>query len=147
MDPIGASPTWRWLGYENSWILLDGTWVQAVSGGSHWGGGMFISARDMARFGLLHLRDGAWGDRQILSRAWLEMARTPGEANDRYGFMNFFLNTGRRALPAAPEQAFYHLGAGNNVIYVDPENDIVIVARWIDNLRTVNGILELLLGS
>jgi CubicO group peptidase (beta-lactamase class C family) len=45
----------------------------------------------------------------------------------QYGFMNFFLNTGRRALPSAPEQAFYHLGAGNNVIYVDPVNDIVIV--------------------
>ena len=91
---------------------------------------MFISARDMARFGLLHLRDGAWGDRQILSRAWLEMARTPGEANDRYGFMNFFLNTGQRALPAAPESAYYHLGAGTNMVYVDQENDLVVVARW-----------------
>jgi CubicO group peptidase (beta-lactamase class C family) len=130
MDPIGASPTWRWLGYENSWILLDGRWVQAVSGGSHWGGGMFISARDMARFGLLHLRDGAWGDRQILSREWLELARTPGEANDRYGFMNFFLNTGQRALPSAPESAYYHLGAGTNMVYVDQENDLVVVARW-----------------
>ena len=24
MEPIGASSTWRWHGYENSWIDLDG---------------------------------------------------------------------------------------------------------------------------
>ncbi len=130
MDPIGASPTWRWLGYENSWILLDGQAVQVVSGGSHWGGGLFISAHDLARFGLLHLRSGQWGDEVVLSPEWLARARTPGPANDRYGFMNFFLNTGQAALPSAPESAYYHLGAGTNMVYVDPEHDLVIVARW-----------------
>ena len=35
MDPIGASNTWRWYGYENSWIILDGRMVQSVSGGGH----------------------------------------------------------------------------------------------------------------
>ena len=39
MDPIGASSTWRWYGYRNSWIVLDGIAVQSVSGGGHWGGG------------------------------------------------------------------------------------------------------------
>jgi CubicO group peptidase (beta-lactamase class C family) len=131
MDPIGASSTWRWLGYENSWILLDGEWVQVVSGGSHWGGGMFISALDMARFGLLHLRNGSWGDQRILSSEWLDMARTPGSANPRYGFMNFFLNPDRAALPSAPEAAYYHAGAGSNIVYVDPDNDVVVVVRWI----------------
>ncbi|HEX8333217.1 MAG TPA: serine hydrolase, partial [Segetibacter sp.] len=55
MDPIGASNTWRWTGYRNAWIVLDGQAVQSVSGGGHWGGGMFINAYDMARFGLLTL--------------------------------------------------------------------------------------------
>src|SRR5690606_3463542 len=58
MGPIGASSTWQWHGYENSWITLDGQRVQAVSGGSHWGGGLFIHAYDLARFGLLTLRGG-----------------------------------------------------------------------------------------
>ena len=44
MEPIGASSTWRWHGYENSWIELDGQRMQSVSGGGHWGGGMFINA-------------------------------------------------------------------------------------------------------
>ena len=33
MNPIGASPTWRWHGYENSWVELDGRRLQSVSGG------------------------------------------------------------------------------------------------------------------
>ena len=37
MDPIGASSTWRWYGYENSWVNIDGNWVQSVSGGGHSG--------------------------------------------------------------------------------------------------------------
>jgi CubicO group peptidase (beta-lactamase class C family) len=145
MEPIGASATWRWYGYDNSWVVLDGQLVQSVSGGAHWGGGMFISVRDMARFGLLTARRGRWEDRQILSEQWLRSATKPG-ANPQYGYMNFFLNTGRRALPSAPEEAFYHLGAGNNVIYVDPVNDLVIVARWIDNVRSLDAMIESLLS-
>ncbi len=131
MDPIGASNTWRWYGYANSWVTLDGQRVQSVSGGGHWGGGMYISAEDQARFGYLTLRRGRWGGRQILSPGWLDLAETPGEANPGYGFMNWFLNTGRRSIPAAPESAFSHRGSGTNLIYVDRENDLVVVARWI----------------
>jgi len=35
MEPIGASSTWRWYGYENSWIDLDGRRVQSMTGGGH----------------------------------------------------------------------------------------------------------------
>jgi CubicO group peptidase (beta-lactamase class C family) len=84
MDPIGASDTWRWFGYDNSWIVLDGQLVQSVSGGAHWGGGMWISARDMARFGLLTLRHGRWGDRQLLSEQWIRLATTPTPAQPTY---------------------------------------------------------------
>ena len=146
MDPIGASPTWRWTGYENSWVLMDGAAVQSVSGGGHWGGGMFISARDMARFGLLALRRGRWRDRQILSEAWVRMARTPTPAQPNYGFMNWYLNTERRQLPSAPASAVVHLGNGTNAVYVDAENDVVVVARWIAN-SAVDGLIQRVLAS
>ena len=131
MDPIGASNTWRWYGYDNSWITLDGLNVQVPSGGGHFGGGMFLSARDQARFGLFTLRRGNWNGKQLLADDWFTLATTPGPANDQYGFMNFFLNTGRKSMPAAPESAYSHRGSGTNLIYVDPENDLVVVARWI----------------
>jgi CubicO group peptidase (beta-lactamase class C family) len=92
---------------------------------------MFISARDQARFGLFTLRNGKWGERQLLSEEWLRMARTPTPAQAGYGFMNFFLNTGQRMIPAAPETAWSHRGNGVNMIYCDPVNDIVVVARWL----------------
>lgn len=146
MDKIGASPTWRWQGYETSWVVIDGQLMQSVSGGGHWGGGMFISARDQARFGYLTLRNGSWNGKHILSEEWMQMARTPTNANDGYGFMNFFLNTDKKGLPSAPESAFWHLGAGNNFVYVDQENDLVIVARWIKR-EAMDGIVKRVLGA
>ena len=146
MDPIGASPTWRWYGYDNSWIVLDGRLVQAVGGGGHWGGGMFISAWDQARFGLLTLRNGRWGDRQIVSEAWMRRARTPTPAQTDYGFMNFYLNTDRKRLPSAPASVFFHLGNGTNAVICDPENDLVIVVRWIDG-GAMDGIVQRVIAA
>jgi Beta-lactamase len=133
MDKIGASTTWRWTGYRNSWIVLDGQPVQSVSGGGHWGGGMFINAYDMARFGLLTLRKGKWENEQILSEKWIQQATTPTPVKTDYGYMNYFLNTDKKFLPDAPATAFAHIGNGTNMVYVDPENDIVMVVRWIAN--------------
>jgi len=146
MDRIGASDTWRWTGYENSFVIIDGQIMQAVSGGSHWGGGMFISAYDQARFGYLTLRNGRWNGEQILSEAWLKKSRTPTPAQDTYGFMNYFVNTDRKLLPSAPASAFYHLGAGVNMVYVDQENDLIIVARWLDSSK-MDDLVRLVLES
>jgi len=146
MDPIGASPTWRWYGYDNSWVVIDGRTVQAVSGGGHWGGGMFINARDMARFGLLTLRRGQWKNRRLLSEAWVSQALTPTSAQLTYGYMNWFLNTDKKYAAAAPANAFFHVGNGTNIIYCDPTNDIVAVVRWIEN-GSVNGFVEKLLAA
>ena len=94
---------------------------------------MIINARDMARFGYLTLCNGKWKDRQLISEAWVKMATTPTLAEPTYGFMNWFLNTDRKLIPAAPATSFYHLGNGTNAVYVDHENDLVVVIRWIDN--------------
>jgi len=150
MTPIGASRTWEWHGYDNAWVKVDGVMVQSVSGGGHWGGGMFISAMDHARFGLLCLRNGKWEDKQILSEEWIRMSRTPtgtarregvdpthatgskpAECQCCYGYMNYRLNTYKLLLPSAPDTSFYHSGDGVNAVYVDYENDLVVVVRWV----------------
>lgn len=146
MDVIGASSTWRWYGYDNSWVVMDGTIVQSVSGGGHWGGGMIIHAYDMARFGYLTLRNGKWKDKQLLSEQWLTWSTTPTHAQIGYGFMNYFLNTDKKYLPSAPATAFTHIGNGTNVIYVDKENDLVAVVRWIDN-NSLDNFVKLLLEA
>jgi len=114
--------------------------------GGHWGGGMFINAYDMARFGYLFLRGGKWNGRTIVSEKWIQMARSPGPANQEYGFANWFLNTARKPLPAAPDSAVYFAGTGDNIIYIDWDNDIVAVVRWIRR-DALNEFLAKMLAS
>lgn len=141
MQPIGASSTWRWYGYDNSWVELDGKKVQSVSGGGHWGGGIFINAWDLARFGYLFLRNGQWDGQQLVSHDFIRQASTGGNANLEYGFANWFLNPGRKALPNAPETAITFQGAGRNIIYIDQQHDLLIVTRWIANGDELNQLI------
>src|SRR5439155_16264253 len=131
MEPIGASPDWEWHGYRNSYVEIDGNRMQSVSGGSHWGGGVFIHARDQARIGLLMLCGGEWNGRRILSRDWIDRVREPCRLNPQYGYL-WWLNTDRRLFPSAPASNYSASGAGGNLTWIDPENDIVAVLRWID---------------
>ncbi len=136
MDRIGASNTWRWHGYKNSWVTVDGVKVQSVSGGGHFGGGIFISTLDHARFGLLFLRNGNWNGEQIIPKDWIRALRQPTPVRKDYGYM-WWLNTDRQRIPAAPESAFWASGFGGNYIYVDQENDLLLVMRWVPALPEV----------
>ncbi|MFN0106055.1 MAG: serine hydrolase domain-containing protein [Bryobacteraceae bacterium] len=146
MDPIGASTTWRWHGYQNSWIELDGLKMQSVAGGAHWGGGLWISSRDQARFGLLTARNGKWKGRQLMTEEWIRQARTPTAVQPTYGFMNWFLNTDKKLWPSAPATAYAHMGNGANMIYCDPDRDLVVVLRWIEN-DAIDGFLQRLYAA
>jgi CubicO group peptidase (beta-lactamase class C family) len=131
MDPIGASTTWRWFGYDNSWVMIDGLRMQSVSGGGHHGGGLFISTTDQARFGLLFARNGVWDGRRLLSEEWIRKSVAPSEPNPDYGYL-WWTQRGPGAWEGVPEHVFYAAGFGGNFIVVDRERDLVIVTRWID---------------
>ncbi|OYW99315.1 MAG: serine hydrolase, partial [Bosea sp. 32-68-6] len=85
MDPIGASPDWEWQGYETSFVEIDGQRMQSVPGGGHWGGGLFIGARDHARFGLLMARGGEWGGRSLVAADWIAQMVAPSPTLANYG--------------------------------------------------------------
>ena len=146
MDPIGTSGTWHWEGYGNSWVEIDGRRIQSVTGGGHYGGGMFINAWDMARFGYLFLEHGRWAGQEIVSERWISLARTPGAANPAYGFANWYLNPGKKELPSTPADSVTFRGNGTNIIYVDWENDLVVVVRWIQG-RSLDQFLGEVLGA
>ena len=134
MDPIGASATWRWYGYEHSWVTIDGLKVQSVSGGGHSGGGIFINTTDHARFGLLFLREGSWNGKQLISREWVEKVQEPSPANESYGYM-WWLNQGSRKWEGVPNSVYYAAGFGGNYIVIDKEHDLVVVTRWLEPSR------------
>ena len=129
-DPIGTTGTWEWHGYYNSTVDVDGTTMRSVSGGGHWGGGLWISTRDLARIGLLVASGGEWSGRQLLSSEWIDAATTPSERNPNYGFL-WWLNTDRTLWPDAPASAFAAIGFGQNVLWIDPADELVVVLRWL----------------
>lgn len=140
MDPIGASTTWRWYGYDNSFVNIDGIMMQSVSGGGHHGGGLFISASDQARFGLLFLRKGKWKTQQLISEKWVKAVHQPSSANKAYGYM-WWINSGNKWKDVSPE-IYYADGAGGNYIVIDNEHDLVVVTRWIDESK-MDGFMNL----
>ena len=131
MGPIGASADWQWHPYGNAWVEIDGISMPSVPGGSHWGGGLWMSTRDHARLAQLMLRRGRWGDRQILPGWWIDESVRPCALKPDYGLL-WWLNTQGGQCPAAPRTSYAARGAGSNVIWIDPEHDLVAVVRWID---------------
>ena len=135
MDPIGSSETWEWHGYENSWVEIDGQKLQSVSGGGHWGGGLWISSLDHARFGNLILNQGRWNDIQIVNANWIKEMCQPSPCNPNYGLL-WWLNTKQKLYPSAPETSIFAIGAGENIIWIDRDLHLVAVFRWIEKKST-----------
>ena len=126
MAPIGASETWSWHGYSNSWVTVDGHAVQSVSGGSHWGGGIWMSSRDLLLVGRLMLARGQWKGVRVLSESWIDGLRAPCPLNPMYGLMWWLQSD------AAERQVCYSAeGGGSHQLFVVPDHDLVVVVRWI----------------
>ncbi|MGQ0658215.1 MAG: serine hydrolase domain-containing protein [Chromatiales bacterium] len=145
MNPIGALQSWDYLAYDNAHVEIDGQRMPSISGGTRWGGGLWIGTRDAARFGYLILRQGKWGDRRILSPDWIRAATTPSAIRPDYGYM-WWLNTDRVLWPSATASSFAALGYGSNMIWIDPEHDLVLVWRWFRD-EGVDAVLEGILDS
>jgi CubicO group peptidase (beta-lactamase class C family) len=145
MDQIGASSGWRWDGYRNSSVKIDGKDMISVPGGGHWGGGIVISARDLALMGLMVARGGAWNGKQILPKGWTEELVKPCPVAPFYGLM-WWLNTNKRQFAAATERSYFALGWGSHIVWIDPDNDLVTVLRWIERKQAA-GFVERLLGA
>ena len=129
-DPIGASGPWSWHGYANSVVDIDNEPVQVVSGGAHWGGGLWISALDLARIGHLCLRGGRWGGKRVISSQWIKEMWTPCRAKPNYG-LSWWLNDDRTVWPAAPATGRCARGNGGaHLLWIDPARDLVVSSRW-----------------
>jgi len=144
MDPIGASVTWRWYGYDNSYVNMDGLMIQSVSGGGHHGGGIFINTLDQARFGLLFLRKGKWKNQQLISEKWIHAVQQPSVPKKNYGYL--WWTNADNGWKGVPANVYYAAGFGGNYIIVDDDHDLVIVARWMDENK-VGDVMNLIIKS
>lgn len=92
-----------------------------------------MTARDMARFGLLFLRNGCWKDQQIVPEAWVkESTASYSDAgfSGGYGYMWWVAVDGKH-LPEVDltDGTYSARGAGGHYILVIPSLDMVIVHR------------------
>lgn len=135
MNPLDASTTWTWHGYHNAGLTLAGQQIPVVSGGAHWGGGLWASAHDLALIGQLVLDGGTWHGRQLLSRDWLEQSWTPCSVNPAYGYL-WWLNHTRTVFPDAPATGYCARGnLGRHLLWIDPARQLVAVSHWGDNVN------------
>lgn len=145
MSPIGASDSWQWHGYENSWIESDGKRLQSVPGGGHWGGGMVISAHDQLLLGQMMVNNGLCNGKQILPAQWIDQMRAPCDIAPWYGFFTW-LNTSHIVSAAVPTDSYFAMGIGGQLVWHDPTRKIVAVMRWIDSECTAD-ILSCIAGE
>jgi CubicO group peptidase (beta-lactamase class C family) len=130
MHPLGATDTWSWKGYANATVPIDGRAVPVVAASAHWGGGIWISADDLARVGRLYLDGGERHGHQLLARDWIEASWTPADANPDYGYL-WWLNDRGKVFPSAPRTGRAARGnSGRHLLWVDPARDLVVVSRW-----------------
>jgi CubicO group peptidase (beta-lactamase class C family) len=132
-NPLGAENSGMWStdhdrGLERTWCCLATT------------------ARDLARFGHLILREGDWRGQQLLPASWLEASFEPGFSADRWPSdydSSPLVNYGYEWW--LTEDARVAIGKGGQYLYVDPVRDMVIVRLgetqgdlgWVDVLRQV----------
>ena len=132
LAPLGGGAGFAWLGYDDAWVDLPGVGrVRSVPGGSHWGAGVSIGARDQARIGQLLLDGGVAATRRIVASEWIGRMFAPCPIAPFYGRL-LWLNRDGRAFPGMSTRAAFMVGAGGHYIGIDPALDAVIVLRWLD---------------
>ncbi len=132
LQPLGAGGGFRWVGYDDAWVEVGGQRLQSVPGGSHWGAGVSISARDQARIGQLLLDGGVHQGRSLVPTSWVHRMQQPGAIAPFYGWLTW-LNRDGRMFADASRESWFMVGAGGHYVWIDPASDAVIVVRWIDS--------------
>jgi CubicO group peptidase (beta-lactamase class C family) len=93
-----------------------------------------MTARDMARFGLLYLREGRWGGEQVVPRGWIEESWTRYSVDDPtlglgYGYLWGVAVADGAVGEAIGHEMYFHGGLGVHILAVVPELDLVMVHR------------------
>jgi CubicO group peptidase (beta-lactamase class C family) len=145
LGPIGGSAAWRWEGYSTSDVEIGGRRINSVSGGGHWGGGIRIHAEDQALIGRLMLNDGMWNGKRLLPEGWVALSTTPCAIKPDYGLL-WWLNPNGVYKSNASHESYFGIGAGGNVTWIDPANDLVAVLRWIE-MAALNEFIGLVMQA
>lgn len=109
--------------------ITDSYWKTTPTGLADTEGGLYLTARDLAKIGYLYLNDGVWEGRRILPEGWVSTSTTalvdtrPGQPRSRkYGYQWWVLPT-----PDGGPTAYAALGYGGQRLIVVPDRQLIAV--------------------
>ena len=114
--------------------ISDTRWISNAEGHPHTGGGLYLTPRDMAKFGLLYLRNGRWKGEQVVPQTWVEQSTAQHVTFEKrrwyghgtgYGYWWWIFEPDPAGLEKVPIYAA--LGIRGQHIFVVPEHDLVVV--------------------
>jgi len=120
-DPLGIAPP---------------EWIVTEDGANRGGGGAFLTARDMAKIGLLYLNNGRWDGERIVSLRWVSHSTSPQSSGHSY-LSGTNIGTGAYGYQwwvadAYGHKAFAAMGYGGQMIYVVPDLELVVVTAYAE---------------
>ena len=124
-EPLALPPDYSsWNDYK---IPVPQSWLQSPKGIETAGFGLFLTARDMAKFGYLYLNRGLWENRYIVPQDWVEHSLKDHKTNiyGRYSYGYHWWLT-----KVAGEAVFLASGFGGQIIGVVPSLDMVVVLKY-----------------
>ena len=139
-------------------IGMNSLVIEPDAGGTYVGSSFsYATARDWARFGLLYLNDGMWGNTRILPEGWVEYTSTPAKSAERgeYG-AQFWLNAGapghpeNKMYPDVPSDLFWADGYEGQNVFILPSKNLVVVklslssGNYLDDNKFLSDIIKAL---
>lgn len=142
------------IGMADTWIRTD------QAGNTLTYAGVQSTCLDLARFGLLYLNGGAWNGEQVVPQSYVDAAAgaSSTELNAAYGYLWWLNREGPIASTAvatdptnpagtphgqmvasAPEDMFWAIGLGNQIVQVDPGSNTVVVRLGPTDLDSAFG--------
>jgi CubicO group peptidase (beta-lactamase class C family) len=135
----------RPLGMQD--FSLKNTWYDRERSSRHPAYDFRMSARDLARFGLLYLNQGRWGDVTVLPAQWVEGSIAPHSVNapdDEQDYGYLWWSQAPIASVGMKQRSFLARGWGYQWIWVFPEDRLILVHVTDYKLLAVRDWLGLL---
>ncbi len=138
--------------FADKWLfkplgIKDYQWRKSEDGIYHGGSDIFLTPRDMAKFGYLFLHNGQWGRQEIVPKEWVKESITPKITIPSEAIFGTGLEYGYWWW--IKEDTYFAWGAGGQYIFIRPDLDLVVVitANGFNDINRYNGFMKAFLDE
>lgn len=117
-----SEKVWKPLGMEFPAVINIDSRKHDVA---HTFGGISTTIKDLAKIGCLYLHKGIWNGKRIVSEEWIQKTIDFDSTNIGYHFNWYNVNYEGYIRPE--HSGYYALGICNQILYVNPDKNLVMV--------------------